>query len=152
MNQQREDDDGKGDVEQHQGAGHVHHHGRDGKGNRYGAAQSDPADVGDFARTVAEKFERSPDSQRAGDEDEEGGDDDGFRAGFNQSGGADQQAEDEEHRCLGQPGQAVHHIQNVFSRTVARIADEHACQVNRQKAAAAEQVGNGEHQQAARGD
>lgn len=63
--------------------------------------------------------------------------------------GGDQQAEDQEHADLRQPGHAVEHVQDAVAAADRAVAEEQAAQVDGQDAAAADGVGQGEHQQAA---
>ena len=53
---------------------------------------------------------------------------------------------------MRQPGKAVHHIENMFIGGIARIADEDARDINREKTATAEKIGESEKHQPTRSD
>ena len=63
--------------------------------------------------------------------------------------GGDQQAEDQEHADLRQPGEAVEDVQDAVPRADRLVAQQQAAQVDGQDAAATDGVGAGENHQAA---
>ena len=81
---------------------------------------------------------------------QEHGDDQRVRAFFQHAGRRNEQAEHHEHGRLRQPRQPVHHPQHMFGCPAVLVADDDAREVHRQKPAAADEVGKGEHQQPAR--
>src|SRR5690606_39162470 len=75
------------------------------------------------------------------------------RQGYIQHGRrADQQTEHQEQADLAQPGHAVLHVQDVLQAAQALVAQHQAGYEDRQKAAAAEDVGQSEYQHCAAGD
>ena len=61
----------------------------------------------------------------------------------------DQQAQHQEHANLGQPGHAVEHMQNAMTAADRTVANHQAAQVDREKAAAVQGVGQGKDHQPA---
>ncbi len=150
LHQQRDQDDEEGHVEEQLGvrqAGHQREHRED---DRHRAAQADPGDEGFLA--VVEGAERDQSDQyrqRSCHQDHPQRQGQCRQGDRPQVVGGDQQAEDQEHADLRQPGHAVEHVQDAVAAADRAVAEEQAAQVDGEDAAAADGVGQGEHQQAA---
>src|SRR3990167_618832 len=97
----------------------------------------------------AEWQQADKDRQRPGEQDHPQRQTQSRQGNRQQLVGGYQQAEDQEHADLRQPGQAVEHMQDAVARADRLGAQQQAAWVCRQNAAAATRVGHGEDNQPA---
>lgn len=109
-----------------------------------GAAQPDPGNEADLAPAVAERYEAQHGRGRPRDEHQERGDAQRRPHHLDQRVRRGEQAEQQEHHQLREPGRRVLHRRHLAAGAHRAVGDDHPGRVHREIAAAADQVGERE--------
>ena len=135
----------QGDIEQQVGLLHSGQQREHRQDNGHRAAQAGPGDKGFLAPGKTEWQQAHPHGDGARQQHQEGGDRQRPGQVFGESGGRHQQAKDQEHAGLGQPGHGIHCLEHVITGTATAISRHQAGEIDGQKAGATHQVGEGKH-------
>ena len=152
LDRERQHDHDEGDVEIEMRAGQADQHRDRGEEHRHRAAQADPRDEHLFPEAEAEW--RKADQHRGGPRDQHQAQCHGKRRqqALRQPVGPGQQAEQDEHGDLRQPGRGIEERHDDVVGAGLAIADDQPGDIDREEAGAVQRFGQAERHQRADGD
>ncbi|MNZ72692.1 hypothetical protein D3C78_910790 [compost metagenome] len=144
LQQQRHQHDEERHVEEQLGVGQAGDQREHREDHRHRAAQADPGDEQALAEVEGAKRQQADEHrQRPGEQDHPQRQQQRRHGDRQQLAGGEQQAEDQEHADLAEPGQAVEHVQDAVAVADRPVAEHQAADVHGEDAAAADFPGEG---------
>ena len=136
-------------MEQHLCVRHGGHQGKQSQDDRHRATQAKPADEGDLPWRIPKRQQARCHGQRPRDEHQHSGGQQRVTRDIKQATHIRDDAQNQEHAGLRQPGKTVTDTQHIFADVNTAVRNQHPGQINRQEAASTQQVGQRKGRQAA---